>query len=143
MPFLYKLFKRFQSFMYTNVNENKSIGIIKVFKNKSFLLCFLSSLRNYVLGISSGIEETGSIKLSLALCLLGAWIIVFLCLCKGVKSSGKVKLKILSSFSMKSFSDLTGRLFHCTFPICGFGDALCAWCYVAWRENGYLLFPHT
>uniref|UniRef100_A0A336L6B9 Transporter n=2 Tax=Culicoides sonorensis TaxID=179676 RepID=A0A336L6B9_CULSO len=45
---------------------------------------------NYVLGISSGIEETGSIKVSLALCLLGAWIIVFLCLCKGVKSSGKV-----------------------------------------------------
>lgn len=46
--------------------------------------------RNHVLGISAGIEETGGIKLSLALSLLGAWIIVFLCLCKGVKSSGKV-----------------------------------------------------
>lgn len=45
---------------------------------------------NYVLGLSAGIEETGGIKLSLAACLLCAWIIVFLCLCKGVQSSGKV-----------------------------------------------------
>ncbi|KAL7735826.1 hypothetical protein ACLKA6_017828 [Drosophila palustris] len=45
---------------------------------------------NYVLGLSSGIEETGSIKFSLAACLLLAWVIVFLCLCKGVQSSGKV-----------------------------------------------------
>ncbi|KAH8384898.1 hypothetical protein KR093_011819, partial [Drosophila rubida] len=45
---------------------------------------------NFVLGLSSGIEETGSIKFSLAACLLIAWVIVFLCLCKGVQSSGKV-----------------------------------------------------
>lgn len=45
---------------------------------------------NYVLGQSSGIEDTGNIKWSLALCLLLAWIIVFLCLSKGVQSSGKV-----------------------------------------------------
>ncbi|KAM8711134.1 hypothetical protein ACLKA7_000293 [Drosophila subpalustris] len=45
---------------------------------------------NYVLGLSAGIEETGSIKFSLAACLLLAWVIVFLCLCKGVQSSGKV-----------------------------------------------------
>lgn len=47
-------------------------------------------LRNYVLGLSSGIEETGAIKISLAACLFCAWTIVFLCLCKGVQSSGKV-----------------------------------------------------
>lgn len=47
-------------------------------------------LSNYVLGLSAGIEETGSIKYSLAACLLIAWVIVFLCLCKGVQSSGKV-----------------------------------------------------
>lgn len=40
--------------------------------------------------MSAGIEETGGIRMSLALSLLGAWTIVFLCLCKGVKSSGKV-----------------------------------------------------
>uniref|UniRef100_A0A1A9ZWE0 Transporter n=1 Tax=Glossina pallidipes TaxID=7398 RepID=A0A1A9ZWE0_GLOPL len=45
---------------------------------------------NYVLGLSSGIEETGGIKISLAICLFCAWVIVFLCLCKGVQSSGKV-----------------------------------------------------
>ncbi|XP_041973087.1 sodium- and chloride-dependent glycine transporter 1-like isoform X2 [Aricia agestis] len=45
---------------------------------------------NQVLGLSSGIEETGQIRWSMALCLLAAWLIVFLCLCKGVQSSGKV-----------------------------------------------------
>ncbi|KAG8226031.1 hypothetical protein J437_LFUL004152 [Ladona fulva] len=45
---------------------------------------------NYVLGLSKGIEETGEIRFSMALCLLLAWAIVFLCLSKGVQSSGKV-----------------------------------------------------
>lgn len=43
-----------------------------------------------MLGLSAGIEETGGIIQSLATCLFGAWVIVFLCLCKGVQSSGKV-----------------------------------------------------
>lgn len=51
--------------------------------------------RNHVLGISSGIEETGGIKVSLALSLFAAWFIVFLCLCKGVQSSGKVCLSFM------------------------------------------------
>ena len=46
--------------------------------------------RNYVLSISGGLEEMGEIKWQLALCLLLAWVIVFLCLSKGVQSSGKV-----------------------------------------------------
>ncbi|XP_055936488.1 sodium- and chloride-dependent glycine transporter 1-like isoform X3 [Argiope bruennichi] len=45
---------------------------------------------HYVLGESSGIEETGGIRWSLAACLVLAWVIVFLCLSKGVQSSGKV-----------------------------------------------------
>ncbi|XP_035217234.1 sodium-dependent proline transporter-like isoform X2 [Stegodyphus dumicola] len=45
---------------------------------------------HYVLGESSGIEETGGVRWTLALCLVLAWIIVFLCLSKGVQSSGKV-----------------------------------------------------
>lgn len=48
------------------------------------------SSRNYVLQLSSGIEHTGNISVTLALSLLAAWLIVFLCLCRGVKSSGKV-----------------------------------------------------
>ncbi|XP_035724694.1 sodium- and chloride-dependent glycine transporter 1-like isoform X1 [Vespa mandarinia] len=45
---------------------------------------------NHVLGMSSGIEETGSIRPSMATSLFLAWVIVFLCLSKGVQSSGKV-----------------------------------------------------
>ena len=35
--------------------------------------------------------DIGEINWQLALCLLLSWIIVFLCLMKGVKSSGKVR----------------------------------------------------
>ncbi|CAC5362095.1 Sodium- and chloride-dependent neutral and basic amino acid transporter B(0+),Sodium- and chloride-dependent taurine transporter,Sodium-dependent noradrenaline transporter,Sodium-dependent proline transporter,Sodium-and chloride-dependent glycine transporter 1,Sodium-dependent neutral amino acid transporter SLC6A17,Sodium- and chloride-dependent GABA transporter 3,Sodium- and chloride-dependent betaine transporter,Sodium-dependent dopamine transporter,Sodium-and chloride-dependent GABA transporter 1,Sodium len=43
-----------------------------------------------VLQITDGIENIGGIRLELLMCLFVAWIIVFLCLCKGIKSSGKV-----------------------------------------------------
>ncbi|XP_067588352.1 sodium-dependent proline transporter isoform X2 [Pseudorca crassidens] len=48
----------------------------------------------YVLHIqgSRGIGSPGQIRWNLCLCLLLAWVIVFLCILKGVKSSGKVKL---------------------------------------------------
>ncbi|XP_012279618.1 sodium- and chloride-dependent glycine transporter 1 [Orussus abietinus] len=45
---------------------------------------------NHVLGLSAGIEETGAVRPPLAFCLFLAWVIVFLCLSKGVQSSGKV-----------------------------------------------------
>jgi hypothetical protein len=61
--------------------------------------------RRRVLGLSAGIEETGEIRLPLALCLLLAWIIVFLCLCKGVQSSGKVS----AGFQVLSGSLILGR----------------------------------
>lgn len=44
----------------------------------------------YVLNISDKIENFGNIRWQLALCLLLAWLIVGVCLIKGVKSSGKV-----------------------------------------------------
>ncbi|XP_072023363.1 sodium-dependent proline transporter-like [Amphiura filiformis] len=44
----------------------------------------------YVLDRSSGLEELGGIRWQICLCLLLAWVIVFLCIAKGVKSSGKV-----------------------------------------------------
>uniref|UniRef100_A0A672HXP8 Transporter n=1 Tax=Salarias fasciatus TaxID=181472 RepID=A0A672HXP8_SALFA len=43
-----------------------------------------------VLGITRGIEEMGTIKWDLALCLLLVWVICFFCIWKGVKSTGKV-----------------------------------------------------
>ncbi|XP_067683688.1 sodium-dependent proline transporter-like [Haliotis asinina] len=45
---------------------------------------------NYVLGLSSGVEDLGSPRWALTLTLLLAWIVVFLCLIKGIKTTGKV-----------------------------------------------------
>ncbi|XP_028430646.1 sodium- and chloride-dependent GABA transporter 2 isoform X1 [Perca flavescens] len=43
-----------------------------------------------VLGISQGIEEIGSLRWELVLCLLLAWILCYFCVWKGVRSTGKV-----------------------------------------------------
>lgn len=43
-----------------------------------------------VLELSSGIHRLGQIRWQLLVCLFCAWLLVFLCLCKGIKSSGKV-----------------------------------------------------
>ncbi|XP_064650709.1 sodium- and chloride-dependent glycine transporter 1-like isoform X4 [Lineus longissimus] len=44
---------------------------------------------NYVLDISEGIHQMGGLRWQLALCLLLAWVLVGLCLIRGIKSSGK------------------------------------------------------
>lgn len=43
-----------------------------------------------VLGLSSGIDDMGIVRWDLALCLLLAWVIVYVCICKGIRTSGKV-----------------------------------------------------
>ncbi|XP_060065225.1 sodium- and chloride-dependent glycine transporter 1-like [Ylistrum balloti] len=43
-----------------------------------------------VLQLSDGIEDMGALRWELLICLFVAWVVVFLCLFKGVKSSGKV-----------------------------------------------------
>ncbi|XP_068195991.1 sodium- and chloride-dependent GABA transporter 3-like [Antennarius striatus] len=43
-----------------------------------------------MLGMSGGIEELGSVRWELALCLLVAWTFCYFCIWKGVRSSGKV-----------------------------------------------------
>ncbi|XP_018495582.1 sodium- and chloride-dependent glycine transporter 2 [Galendromus occidentalis] len=43
-----------------------------------------------VLELSSGISEIGGLKWDLVACLFASWVIVFLCLIRGVSSSGKV-----------------------------------------------------
>uniref|UniRef100_A0AAQ4R924 Transporter n=1 Tax=Gasterosteus aculeatus aculeatus TaxID=481459 RepID=A0AAQ4R924_GASAC len=46
--------------------------------------------RRRVLGISQGIDEIGSLRWELALCLLLAWVLCYFCVWKGVRSTGKV-----------------------------------------------------
>lgn len=46
--------------------------------------------RRKVLSLSAGVGEPGSVKWDLALCLLLAWVIVYFCIWKGIRSSGKV-----------------------------------------------------
>uniref|UniRef100_A0A672PC29 Transporter n=1 Tax=Sinocyclocheilus grahami TaxID=75366 RepID=A0A672PC29_SINGR len=46
--------------------------------------------RNYVLNVSDGIGNFGEVRLPILGCLAVSWIVVFLCLIRGVKSSGKV-----------------------------------------------------
>lgn len=48
------------------------------------------SYSDKVLRISDTMSETGSVQWDLCLTLLLAWIIVYLCVIKGIKSSGKV-----------------------------------------------------
>ncbi|KAG9265694.1 sodium-dependent proline transporter [Astyanax mexicanus] len=45
-----------------------------------------------VLGVShsTGLSNPGPVRWQLALCLLAAWVIIFLCMLKGIRSSGKV-----------------------------------------------------
>ncbi|XP_076012990.1 sodium- and chloride-dependent GABA transporter 2-like isoform X1 [Genypterus blacodes] len=43
-----------------------------------------------ILGLSSGIEEIGTVRWDLSLCLLLTWIMCYFCVWKGVKSTGKV-----------------------------------------------------
>ena len=46
--------------------------------------------QRHVLKMTDGIENMGGIRWELFICLVVAWVLVFLCLCKGVKSSGRV-----------------------------------------------------
>lgn len=46
-------------------------------------------------------NETGNVNWDVALCLLLSWLVVFLCLINGIKTSGKVRL-YLGYFVTKS-----------------------------------------
>lgn len=39
---------------------------------------------------SRGLHDPGPVRWQLALCLLAAWVLIFLCMLKGIRSSGKV-----------------------------------------------------
>ncbi|KAI3387419.1 hypothetical protein SNEBB_000950 [Seison nebaliae] len=75
-------------------DENDVIQTCKnfssLFKNNRPQFPSETFYHKYILEKSDGIENTGGIVWKMALSLLGAWVIVFLCMIKGIKSSGKV-----------------------------------------------------
>lgn len=54
--------------------------------------------RRRVLNITGSVNELGSLRWELALCLLLAWIICYFCVWKGVKSTGKVRTNWQGTF---------------------------------------------
>ncbi|KAH9499377.1 Sodium- and chloride-dependent glycine transporter 2 [Bulinus truncatus] len=72
------------------VEDNASHISSMSIANKSFTSTEEAYWFYNVLQISSGISSPGQICWSLLLCLFIAWLIVFLCLFKGIKSMGKV-----------------------------------------------------
>ena len=67
-----------------------------------------------------GVDE---IRWQLALCLLLAWIVIFLCLIKGIKSSGKVNV-----CSVSIISYFVALILSCSF--CGIHSVLLILCYL-------------
>lgn len=51
------------------------------------------SPRNKVLRLSKGLEVPGDLNWEVTLCLLACWVLVYFCVWKGVKSTGKVQLE--------------------------------------------------
>ena len=73
----------------------------EVLRNCSFLeSSALQYWERYVLNITDGLSaqpgDIGGFEYKIPLALLLSWLVVFLCLCKGVKSSGKVCHSIIS-----------------------------------------------
>lgn len=56
--------------------------------------------RKRVLNESDGIERIGGVSWELVLCLIATWILVYLSLYNGVKSSGKVEQSIVTDLSL-------------------------------------------
>ncbi|XP_072039071.1 sodium- and chloride-dependent glycine transporter 2-like [Amphiura filiformis] len=51
-----------------------------------------------VLGISDGIHEVGPLKWQLLLCMVAAWVVIYVCVMKGIKSTGKVSCLLTATF---------------------------------------------
>lgn len=54
--------------------------------------------RRKVLRLSGGLHEPGVISYEMVLCLMATWVIVYFCMWKGVKSTGKVKCFLAEKF---------------------------------------------
>ena len=102
-------FEAFQLYMHAGIFLILHEKSISCTKNACFVVVVY---RNYVLGLSDGIEETGAPQWRLVLCLLFSWTLVFLCLIKGIKSAGKVCHNMIIALQNEYF---LGNLSVCLF----------------------------
>ncbi|XP_037091264.1 sodium- and chloride-dependent GABA transporter 2-like [Pollicipes pollicipes] len=82
----------FTLFNATHCSSNVNSSLLKAYGDIGHRISASEDyFTNYVLGLlDHSWEDYGTLKWDLCLCLLAAWLIVGLCLMKGVKSSGKV-----------------------------------------------------
>ncbi|XP_060602811.1 sodium- and chloride-dependent taurine transporter-like isoform X2 [Ruditapes philippinarum] len=75
----------------TAVSYNDTSDILSGRRNLSYVSDPVTEFwERKVLAISDGVHQPGYIKWDLCLCLLLAWIVVYFCIWKGIKGSGKV-----------------------------------------------------
>ncbi|XP_077361471.1 sodium- and chloride-dependent GABA transporter 2-like isoform X2 [Festucalex cinctus] len=65
---------------------NRSLGVKR---SQNTTLPVVEFWERRVLKISGGIEEVGSLRWELVLCLILAWVVCYFCIWKGIKSTGK------------------------------------------------------
>ena len=83
-------------------------------------MSFIFARSKGILRLSDGIEHTGGFVWQLACALLAGWILCYFCLIKGIKSTGKVRVK--GHLRLITFSVVLRALASC------WHDAkVCAW----------------
>uniref|UniRef100_A0A8C2GTN4 Transporter n=1 Tax=Cyprinus carpio TaxID=7962 RepID=A0A8C2GTN4_CYPCA len=79
----------------TVLGKNSSSGWMSPLNASSSVMEFW---RHRVLQLSSGIHHLGTVRWDLALILLLVWILIYFCIWKGVKSTGKVAVYFTATF---------------------------------------------
>lgn len=97
---------------------------------------YLFPARRRVLAISGGIEEIGSVRWDILLCLMVMWVICYFCIWKGVKSTGKVLRRYLKrTCALLGHLIVTvflGSVFHCYLALRDVACSLDPWPYSSW-----------
>ena len=79
--------------------------LIELFKNGMKFNPYSYAFSNYFLGKTDSMEDMGDFRWKICLSLLFCWTVVFLCLFKGVKTSGKVRLSSVYNCTILSVSE--------------------------------------
>lgn len=118
--------------------------------------------RYYVLNISDDIGNFGEVHLPILGCLAISWVVVFLCLFRGVKSSGKVLTTCLHTCMLQCFSQhvflefpqvmhlkvtllwrcvYAGGIFHSYLPLRCSHHPVHPWHHPGWSHQWHQILP--